>query len=176
MTKFCLFAVDRCVIASAFSALTSGFGSEVASESLVHSPQDIRVTAGIPLKLQIDSDYRNSVRHLIASEGSLITFVGQRGVKFVLNISGDFDLSGANFELEGGLRPADVLFNLTSTSAQVRRRIVGNSLFFGNIVTSGIPLTLSHSTVNGRRISGPVEKVAVAPLVAPPKPRGPVGP
>ena len=176
MTRFCVFGASLCVFAAAFSALTTGFGSEIESESSAPSPRDIRVTAGIPLKLRIDSDYRSSVRHFVASEGSLITLVGRMGVKFVLNISGDFDLSGAKFEFDGGLRPADVSFNLTSTSVQVRRRIVDNSVFLGNVVTSGIPLTLSHSTVNGRIVSGPIEKVAIAPLLAPPKPRGPVGP
>ena len=176
MTKFCLFAAGRCAIAGAFSALSTGFGSEIASEPLVPPLQDIRVNAGIPLRFQLDSDYRGSVRHLVASEGSLITLVGRMGVKFVLNISGDFDLSGTIVDLEGGLRPADVVFNLTSTSVHVRRRIIENSSFFGNIVTSGIPLTLSHSSVNGRIVTEPIEKVSIAPLMAPPKPRGPVGP
>lgn len=163
-------------MAAAFAAWAAGSSSEFASEPIGELPTEIHAAAGVPLRFGEGGDYRRSVSHFILGEKSRITLVGHKGAKFILNVSGDFELSGAVLALEGGLLPADVLFNLTSTSLQMRRRIVGDSVFFGNIVTTGVPVTISNSTVNGRKIPGSIEKAVVAPLAAPPKLRGPVGP
>ncbi len=158
-------------IVSAFLAWIAG-----SAASLAELPIEVRAAAGSILTLGGTGDYNSSVSNFVAAEGSRITLAGKRGAKFVVNVSGDFEMSGAMLTFEGGLLPADVMFNLNSTASGVQRRIVGNSEFFGCIVANGTPLTISNSTINGRKISGPIERTIIAPLRPPPRPRGPVGP
>ena len=161
---------------AAFFAWIAGSHSGFTDEPLVELPLEIRAAAGSVLTLGGTGDYSSSVSNFVAAEGSRITLTGKRGVKFVVNVSGDFEMSGAMLTLEGGLLPADVMFNLNNTTSGVHRRIAGNSEFLGCIVANGIPVTISNSTINGRKISGPIERTIIAPLRPPPRPRGPVGP
>ena len=117
----------------------------------------------------------------VAGAGSRLTLRGARGTKFVINVSGDFDISSAKIVLGGGALPSDVVFNLTGTGETLKRQIGGNSVFFGTLKVVGSQVTVTNSAVNGRKIAGStqigVALAASAPRVkAPPKPRGPVSP
>ena len=157
-------------------AWSSGAYAGLGSEALGDFSAEMRASAGSIVTLGGSGDFHRSLSNFVADEGSRITLVGKSGTKFVINVSGDFEISGAVLTLEGGLLPADVLFNLNNTASGIRRRISGNSSFLGSIVTIGAPVTISNAVINGRKISGPIERVIIAPLKPPPRPRGPVGP
>ena len=154
----------------------AGWHSGLASEPFADAPREVRTGAGAVLTLGGAGDYLSNVSNFIAAEGSRITLSGKRGATFVVHVSGDFEISGATLLLAGGLLPSDVMFHLNSPAPAVRRRIAGHSEFFGCVVANGTPVTISNSTVNGRKISGPIERAVIFPLKPPPRPRGPVGP
>ena len=157
-------------------ACFAGSNTGVALETMGESPTDIRASAGAILTLGGMGDFRRGVSSFVAAEGAKIILVGKRGARFEINVTGDFEMSGAVLTLEGGLLPTDVLFNLTNITPGVRRRIAGNSEFLGSILTVGAPVTISNAAINGRKISGPIERAMITPLKPPPRPRGPVGP
>ena len=160
----------------AFIAWFSESFNGLASDPSGDSPSEIRLAAGSVLTLGGTGNSLSNVSNFIAGEGARIVLKAQRGATFVINVLGDFEMSGATLSLEGGLLPADVFFNLKSTSSPILRRITGNAEFFGCILSTGKPITVSQSTINGRRISGTIERESISPLKPPPRPRGPVGP
>lgn len=166
----------RVIIIPAFLAWISGRTTGLGSETLVYLPTEIRASGGAVLTLGGAGDFHRNVSNFVAEEGSKITLVGKVGAKFVINVSGNFEMSGAVLTLEGGLLPADVQFNLNNTASGTRRRISGNSEFLGSILTIGVPVTISNAAINGRKIAGPIERTMIVPLRPPPRPRGPVGP
>lgn len=171
---FCL--MHGLVVLSASLACISRGMVVFGLDTLVESPTEVRAAAGSALTLGGTGDYHRSLANFVAGEGSRITLVGNTGTKFVINVSGNFEMTGAVLALEGGLLPADVLFNLNGTASGIRRRISGNSEFLGSIVAVGAPVTISNAAINGRKISGPIERAMIVPLRPPPRPRGPVGP
>ena len=174
MTRFGL--AMRPKLQSIFIVWCAGWIPGIASELIRDPARGIRANSGSIVTLEATHQLPLHLSHFIASKGSSIRLKGKRDLRFVINVSGDFDVSGAVLTLEGGLLPSDVFFNLTSTTPGTRRRIAGNSKFQGGIVSSGAPLAISNSTINGRRVSGTIERAVIVPLNPPPRPRGPVGP
>ena len=160
-----------------FSAATiCGIATEVPIESA-----EIRATAGDRLTVTGSGEVVMNLTDFVAGAGSKLTLRGQRGTKFVINVSGDFDINSAKIVLGGGVLPSDVVFNLTGTGVTLKRQIIGNSVFFGALNIVGSQVTVVGSMVNGRKIAGTAQfGVALAtttPRVKPPpKPRGPVSP
>jgi hypothetical protein len=63
---------------------------------------------------------------------STLTLNGAANTAFVLNISGNFNISGGSrVLLTGGLTPSDVLFNVTGNPSGAKFQITGGSLFNG---------------------------------------------
>jgi hypothetical protein len=160
--------------------LSLGIQEGVTAEGGTDSLTEIRVSSGSNLAVNGSGDYVMNLTDFVAEEGAKVTLKGKRGSKFVINVSGDFDIRGAKILLGGGLLPSDVVFNLTGTGATTRQ-ITGNAVFFGSLQVVGNQVTVSDSSVNGRRIRGVVQMgVASGNLTArikpPPKPRGPVSP
>ena len=159
--------------------LSFGIQKSAAAEGGAGSFTEIRVSAGSNLAVNGSGDYVMNLTDFVAEEGSKVTLKGKRGTKFVINVSGDFDIRGAKIVLGGGLLPSDVVFNLTGTGATVRQ--ITNSLFFGSLQVAGSQVTVSDSSVNGRRIRGVAQMgvlsgTTTARIKPPPKPRGPVSP
>jgi len=160
--------------------LSLGIQKGVSAEGGAGSLTEIRVSAGSNLAVNGSGDYVMNLTDFVAEEGSKVTLKGKRGTKFVINVSGDFDIRGAKIVLRGGLLPSDVVFNLTGTGATTRQ-ISGNAVFFGSLQVVGNQVTVSDSSINGRRIRGVAQMgVALGSTTArikpPPKPRGPVSP
>jgi hypothetical protein len=160
--------------------LSLGIQKAVSAEGGTGSFTEIRVSAGSNLAVNGSGDYVMNLTDFVAEEGSKVTLKGKRGTKFVINVSGDFDIRGAKIVLGGGLLPSDVVFNLTGAGATVRQ-ITGNSVFFGGLQVVGSQVTVSDSSVNGRRIRGVAQMgvasgTTTARIKPPPKPRGPVSP
>ena len=160
--------------------LSVGIQKGVSAEGGTGSFTEIRVSAGSNLAVNGSGNYVMNLSDFVAEEGSKVTLKGKRGTKFVVNVSGDFDIRGAKVVLGGGLLPSDVVFNLTGTGAAVRQ-ITGNSVFFGSLQVVGSQVTVSESSVNGRRIRGVAQMgvasgATTARIKPPPKPRGPVSP
>lgn len=161
---------------SFFTMTLSGVAAEVAANST-----EIRAAAGSKLTVTGTGEVVMNLTDFVAAAGSKVTLRGARGTKFVINVSGDFDISSAKIVLGGGVLPSDVVFNLTGTATTLKRQITGNSVFFGNLNVAGSRVTVTNSAVNGRRIAGTaqvgVALATTAPrLKPPPKPRGPVSP
>jgi hypothetical protein len=65
---------------------------------------------------------------------STLTLNGAAGSAFVLNISGNFNISGGSrVLLSGGLTPSDVLFNVTGNPTGAKFEVTGGSLFNGTL-------------------------------------------
>jgi hypothetical protein len=162
--------------------LSLGAQKAFSAESATSSLTEIHAAAGTNLAVNASADdYVMNLTDFVAEEGSKVTLKGKRGSKVVINISGNFDISGAKIVLGGGLLPSDVVFNLTGIGSTLVRQISGNSIFFGNLQVVGSQVTVSDSSVNGRRIRGVTQMgvqsgATTARIKPPPKPRGPVSP
>ena len=152
----------------------------VAAEVPVNATE-IRVAAGDSLTVSGTGRVVMNLADFVAGAGSKVTLRGGRGTRFVINVSGNFEIAGARIVLGGGVLPSDVAFNLTGTGATLKREITNNSVFFGILNADGAQLTVADSAVNGKKIVGSKQIGAslaadAVRLNAPPTPRGPVGP
>ena len=158
------------------TAIPGGVAAEVPL-----SATGIRAAAGDSLTVSGTGRVVMNLTDFVADAGSKVTLRGARGTQFVINVSAEFDITGARVVLGGGVLPSDVAFNLIGTGKTLKREITGNSVFFGTLKAAGVQLTVTDSAVNGKKVTGSMQigtaLAADAPrLKAPPMPRGPVGP
>jgi hypothetical protein len=127
------------------------------------SPTSINLSGGHSLTFTntgnpFNGKYVMSLSNFVLSGGSTLTLNGAAGSAFVLNISGQFNISGASqIKLTGGLTPSDVLFNVRGNNSTFS--ISGDSVFNGTLLaynSSGAQRTLTisghNTTVNGEVI------------------------
>jgi hypothetical protein len=82
---------------------------------------------------------------------STLTVNGAMGTAFVLNVSNNFNITGASrILLTGGLTPSDVLFNVTGNPFGGKFQITGDSLFNGTLLAYN-----SGGSQRALSISGP---------------------
>jgi hypothetical protein len=127
------------------------------------SPTSINLSGGHSLTFTntgnpFNGKYVMSLSNFVLSGGSTLTLNGAAGSAFVLNIAGQFNISGASkIMLTGGLTVSDVLFNVRGNNSTFS--ISGDSVFNGTLLaynSSGTQRTLTvsgHNTmVNGEVI------------------------
>lgn len=154
----------------------SGIAADVPANAT-----EIRAAEGSKLTVTGSGEVVMNLTDFVAGAGSKITLRGDRGTKFVINVSGDFDINNAKIVLGGGVQLSDIVFNLTGTAPPAKRQISGNSVFFGALNVAGSQVAVTDSAVNGKKIAGTAQvgtalTTTTAKLKPLPKPRGPVSP
>ena len=172
-------AIARIALLALLSHLTLSLSGIAADVPL--NVTEIRADEGSKLSVNGSGEVVMNLTDFVAGAGSKITLKGERGTKFVINVSGDFDISNAKIVLGGGVLLPDIVFNLTGTVPTLKRQIIGNSVFFGSVNVAGSQVTVTDSAVNGKKIAGSAQigtslTTTTARLKPPPKPRGPVSP
>lgn len=97
------------------------------------------VLSATNLTLNSTGKYVMNLTNVVLSKGASLTLNGTAGSAFVINVSNNFNLTGASkILLAGSITPSDVLFNVTGnnagTSGALPFSVTGGSHFSGTLL------------------------------------------
>jgi YVTN family beta-propeller protein len=138
-------AVADALVASKNAAALTPTITSITNVTITNPSQNKTIMGGLKTNTL-------TLTNLIISNG-ILTLSAPRGGQFVINISGNFSLSGGSKVILGGeLTPYDVLFNVTGAGGQVA--LTGGSTVSGIILAPQRGIALSPGLVTGEVVSG----------------------
>lgn len=123
----------------------SAFAAGLATSSQFASLREINLNDHKTMTITGDGCTVLSLKNFKLSGDSVLTLTGNPGDAFVINVKGDFKLSGnAKIVLAGGLTAADVLFNVTSNK---KVELTGKAMGTGILLATRSEVKLSGSSM-----------------------------